>query len=118
MKKKDILDMIECREDRVGFLHMSQHTEIRNLLDGKIDTNVSFLKLTDALMSMRDGNRKKVDKALEIVFEANDSFKTERYRYEFGKLYLYNEFESAYFFFSRVTKKELKFLIDKNGKYV
>jgi len=118
MKKKDILEMIECREDRVGFLHMSQHTEIRNLLDGNIDTNVSFLKLTDALMSMRDGNRKKVDKALEIIFEANDSFKKERYRYEFGKVYEYSEEHGAYLFLCYCTNNELNKMIRENGKYL
>lgn len=113
---KQLLARAECRVNMSAYLHISEIIELRDLLG----EDISKLSFKEAVNKVREHPVKAANRrrAMEILVNANDSIRTERFRYDNGKVFQYDADQRAYIFVARLSRVAFNELVSRKGKYI
>lgn len=122
MKLSEMKAIAENRNNVIAFLH---HTDIATINANLIDFNADkkfFNEICQATLEQYHAkkiNNKQASTVFEILAE-NKNIKTERYRFNNAtkELYEYSLELQSYVFLKHSNQKELKALINENGRYI
>lgn len=120
MKINIARELIESRENAIGFLHMTDIATLNTLLNEDIDklsynaiATIVFKKYADKNIS-----NAKFSKCISILLSNNTLFKIPRYRYDNSYNCIYEFENGSYYFIKKGGIKELQQLIKENGEYI
>lgn len=108
MLVQQMTEIKKSRENLEGFLHFSDTLKINELLTDNVD-KLSFNQICDLVIEKYQSNKiknKVASEIFEILMTENKALKTNKYRFEDGKLFEFSESHNAYLFDRRITKKE------------
>ena len=121
MNLQDLKEMVECRENIVGFLHIS---DIMSLKDQGIDVDgLSFEAAAAVVFDLREKktiSKNVAQEAIQLMCANNSRIKTERFRFDpaYNTIYEYCESGNSYKFYRKGSKKDFNALISTHGKYI
>lgn len=108
MKIQILRDMINCRSNAIGFLHITDIKQIEEIAGIECKSK-SFRCIAAEAFTMYDLKKisnKRLTKVVEILCENNSQFLTESHRYENGKIFKWCDVNKAYIFMKLGSKKE------------
>ena len=123
MKKIEMLEISQNRQNLTAFLHVSEIKAINaNLVDTNVDKK-TFDEICSIVLDQYENKQisnKQASEIFEILAKANKSFKIEKFRCSHGynEIYKYSPDHQAYLFYQNGGKKELDKLITENGRFV
>lgn len=121
MKLIEMLEIKDCRQNAVGFLHYTDHSAMREMLNIEFESSISFYDLCDLILLSKEKKQishKIASACFKILQGANKLIRTDQYRLENHNLYVYDTEQKAYIYNRKCTQRELNALIKKNGKYI
>lgn len=108
MLVQQMTEIKNSRENLIGFLHFSDISKINELLNENVD-KLSFDQVCDLVIEKYQSKQIKnkfASEIFEILITENKALKTNKYRFDNGKLFVFSETNNAYLFDKRITKKE------------
>lgn len=113
---KQLLECVESRHNAVAFLHFSDIILLNEMLG--VDVNKKSFNEVVALIKESAVNTKVKRKALALVLKENGLIRTERFRFENGKVFEYSEDQNAYLFIGIMSRIEFNKTMNQKGKYI
>lgn len=121
MKKSEMLEISQNRQNLVGFLHITEIKAINAKLADGVDVNhMNFDEICDITLNQYQDKKisnKQASAIFEILAKANKSFKIEKFRCVGNEIYQYSPQHSAYLFYSVGGQRKFNKLIKENGRF-
>lgn len=121
MKKSEMLEISQNRQNLVGFLHITEIKAINAKLADGVDVNhMNFDEICDITLNQYQDKKisnKQASAIFEILAKANKSFKIEKFRVLGNEIYQYSPENQAYLFYSVGGQKQFNKLIKENGRF-
>lgn len=123
MKKIEMIEISQNRQNLVGFLHITEVQAINaKLADGVDVDKKSFDEICSIVLEQYQAKQisnKQASEVFEILAKANKSFKIEKFRCSHGynEIYKYSPDHQAYLFYQNGGQKQLDKLIKENGRF-
>lgn len=121
MKKIEMLEISQNRQNLVGFLHITEVQAINaKLADGVDVDKKSFEQICSIVIDQYENKKisnKQASEIFEILANANRDFKTEQYRLSGNQIYKYSPAHSAYLFYCNGGQRQFNNLIKENGRF-
>ncbi|AZQ93423.1 hypothetical protein C0159_05510 [Moraxella catarrhalis] len=123
MKIQQMQQIKASRENLMAFLHITEIKAINKNLADDVDVNhMNFDAICDTVLEQYQDkkiNNKQASNIFEILADANENLKTEKFRADgAGAIFMFSEEHNAYLFYCKGGKKELNKLIKENGRFV
>lgn len=110
MKLTQLKEMVKIRQNRIGFLHISDIQTLNELFNGFFDVDKkSFNDICNKAFELyadKAINNKTCTQIIELCCEENSSFRTESHRYEYGSIYEWDSERKIYVFLQNGTHQE------------
>ena len=124
MKKIEMIEISQNRQNLTAFLHISEIKAINaKLADGVDVDKKSFDEICSIILEQYENKKisnKQASEIFEILAKANKSFKIEKFRCSHGynEIYKYSPDHEAYLFYCKGGQKKLNELIRENGRFM
>ena len=113
MKLKTLKEMVERRENLIGFLHFSKITELNKIASSIIVNfdaeHKSFKELSDLFFiayAKKELSNRQLTALIEIIVDSNNQIREEAYRYNPSTHELYELQDDTYVFLKYSTQRE------------
>ncbi|MEF9957392.1 MAG: hypothetical protein RR767_09360 [Acinetobacter sp.] len=109
MKIQTAIEIRNSRKNLMAFLHRSDISTIEDLLGQELKRPVVWDDVCNQVIEAYNKKlikNKAFSQIFEILMQENSSLRTERYRLEGKRLYVFSESQKAYVFLKQCTSKE------------
>lgn len=121
MKKSEMLEISQNRQNLTAFLHITEIKVINALLADGVDVNhMNFEQICNTTLEQYQAKKIsniKAARIFEILGYANKQFKIEKFRCVGNEVYQYSPEHQAYLFYSVGGKRQFNKLIKENGRF-
>lgn len=121
MKKIEMIEISQNRQNLVGFLHITEVQAINaKLADGVDVDKKSFDEICSIVLEQYQAKQisnKQASEVFEILANANRDFKIEKFRCVGNEIYQYSPEHQAYLFYSVGGQRQFNKLIKENGRF-
>lgn len=121
MKKSEMLEISQNRQNLTAFLHITEIKVINALLADGVDVNhMNFEQICNTTLEQyqaRKISNIKAARIFEILGYANKQFKIEKFRCVGNEIYQYSPEHQAYLFYSVGGQRKFNKLIKENGRF-
>lgn len=121
MKKIEMLEISQNRQNLTAFLHVSESKVINaNLVDTNVDKK-TFDEICSIVLDQYENKQisnKQASEIFETLAKANKSFKIEKFRCVGNEIYQYSQDHQAYLFYSNGGQRKFNKLIKENGRFL
>lgn len=122
MKKSEMLEISQNRQNLTAFLHITEIKVINALLADGVDVNhMNFEQICNTTLEQYQAKKIsniKAARIFEILRYANKQFKIEKFRCVGNEIYQYSPEHQAYLFYSVGGQRKFNKLIKENGRFV
>lgn len=124
MKKIEMIEISQNRQNLTAFLHISEIKAINaKLADGVDVDKKSFDEICSIVLEQYQAKQisnKQASEIFETLAKANKSFKIEKFRcsHVYNEIYKYSPDHEAYLFYCKGGQKKLNELIKENGRFM
>ncbi|MCG6816981.1 hypothetical protein [Moraxella catarrhalis] len=120
MKKSEMIEISQNRQNLIAFLHVSEIKAINaNLVDTNVDKK-TFDEICSIVLDQYENKQisnKQASEIFEILANSNHNFKTEQYRLNGNQIHKYSPAHGAYLFYCNGGQRQLNKLIKENGRF-
>ena len=113
---ESLFEQAKSRRNITSFLYLRDLNKLNEILKTDIPSFLSFLEIVEIIKDS-DADEPTKKEALTLIIDNNTELKTERYRFDNGKVFVYDKDHRAYLFHSRMSRKDFNALQARNGKY-
>lgn len=121
MKKSEMLEISQNRQNLTAFLHITEIKVINALLADGVDVNhMNFEQICNTTLEQYQAKKIsniKAARIFEILAYANKQFKIEKFRCVGNEIYQYSPEHQAYLFYSVGGQRKFNKLIKENGRF-
>lgn len=121
MKKSEMLEISQNRQNLTAFLHITEIKVINALLADGVDVNhMNFEQICNTTLEQYQAKKIsniKAARIFEILGYANKQFKIEKFRCVGNEIYQYSPEHQAYLFYSVGGQRKFNKLIKENGRF-
>lgn len=121
MKKSEMLEISQNRQNLTAFLHITEIKIINLLLADGVDVNhMNFEQICNTTLEQYQAKKIsniKAARIFEILARSNRDFKIEKFRCIGNEIYQYNPNHQAYLFYSVGGQRQFNKLIKENGRF-
>lgn len=122
MKKSEMLEISQNRQNLTAFLHITEIKIINLLLADGVDVNhMNFEQICNTTLEQYQAKKisnRKAARIFEILAFSNRDFKIEKFRCVGNEIYQYSLEHQAYLFYSVGGQRQFNKLIKENGRFV
>lgn len=115
MKLADLKNMVECRHDQTGFLHISDINKLNAIFKGGFTVDgKGFKEVCEKafeLYSQKAITNRALTKIIEVCCDSNGLFRIESHRFEKPSIFEYDEHLNSYIFLKTGTLQEFNKLL-------
>ncbi|OAU97592.1 hypothetical protein [Moraxella catarrhalis] len=123
MKKSEMLEISQNRQNLTAFLHITEIKIINLLLADGVDVNhMNFEQICNTTLEQYQAKKisnRKAARIFEILAFSNRDFKIEKFRCSHGynEIYKYSPDHGAYLFYCKGGQYKLNELVRENGRF-
>ncbi|MPW78237.1 hypothetical protein CPI01_07260 [Moraxella catarrhalis] len=124
MKKIEMIEISQNRQNLTAFLHITEIKVINALLADGVDVNhMNFEQICNTTLEQYQAKKisnLKAARIFEILAHSNRDFKIEKFRCSHGynEIYKYSPDHEAYLFYCKGGQGQLNKLIAENGRFM
>lgn len=123
MKKSEMIEISQNRQNLTAFLHVSEIKAINAKLVDGVDVNyMNFEQICNTTLEQYQAKKisnRKASGIFEILAHSNRDFKIEKFRCSHGynEIYKYSPDHDAYLFYCKGGQRQLNELVRENGRF-